>query len=62
MTIEQLHRALTAMMKADEYTKDMQIRFGPEMHHVQGGIVARDTTGLAVLSLAPIKLDQVGGF
>ena len=40
----------------------MQVRFGPDMTPVHGGIIAKDATGLVVLSLAPTKLGLVGGF
>ena len=62
MTITELHDQLAAIVATDEYAADMQIRFGPEMMPVQGGIITKDAAGLVVLSLAPMKLDFVGGF
>ena len=62
MTIDELWNALDAIVKADPYAIDMQVRFGPEMHHVHGGIITKDANKLVVLSLAPMKLDKVGGF
>ena len=62
MTIKELHEQLAAIVAADEYATEMQIRFGPEMMPVHGGIVTKDGAGLVVLSLAPMKLDFVGGF
>lgn len=37
----------------------MQLRFGPYMTPVHGGIIAKDATRLVVLSLAPTKLELV---
>ncbi len=37
MTIDALRDALDRIVEADPYAKDMQVRFGPEMHHVHGG-------------------------
>ncbi len=62
MTIKELQDALAAIVARDAYAADMQVRFGPNMGHVDGGIIAKDATGLVILSLAPIKLDQMGGF
>lgn len=61
MTIEELRAALDRVVAADPHAKNMQVRFGPQMHPINGGIVTKDVSKLVVLSLAPIKLDQVGG-
>jgi len=39
----------------------MEVFFGEGMEPVEGGIVG-NRGGLAVLNLAPVKLDRVGGF
>ena len=62
MTIKELQDQLAAIIARDPYAAGMQLRFGPDMIPVHGGIIAKDPTGLVVLSLAPTKLGLVGGF
>jgi len=61
MTVQQLIDRLQALVAEDRYRLDMQIVFGVRMEPVEGGILG-NKGGLAVLSLAPVKLDRVGGF
>lgn len=63
MTIKELHKHLEALMAEDEYRADAQVTFGEAFDPVVGGTIAKNAkTGLAVLNLAPIALDKVGGF
>lgn len=63
LTIAQLLERLEAFVAADEFRRDMLVTFGGDMFPVRGGIAATNKdTGLAVLNLAPITLDKVGGF
>lgn len=63
MTIKELHDHLTALMAEDEYRADATVTFGQAFEPVEGGIIAKHkTNGLAVLNLAPIALDKMGGF
>lgn len=61
MTLGELIDALQALVGEDEYRRDMKVCFGERMEPVEGGIVG-NRSGLAVLNLAPVKLDRVGGF
>jgi hypothetical protein len=63
MTIKELRDQLDRLIAEDEYRADAQVTFGPETTPVLGGLMGRsETTGLAVLNLAPLKLDRIGGF
>jgi hypothetical protein len=63
MKIQELIDQLTKLVGEDDYRKDMEVTFGPEREPIEGGIIGVNTeTKLAELNLAPIKLDQVGGF
>jgi hypothetical protein len=61
MTVNALIDRLQALVAEDEFRRDMQVTFGERMEPVEGGIVGR-REGLAVLNLAPCKLDRVGAF
>lgn len=61
MTLGELIDALQALVGEDEYRRDMEVCFGERMEPVEGGVVG-NRSGLAVLNLAPVKLDRVGGF
>jgi hypothetical protein len=61
MTVGELIDRLQRLVAEDSYRLEMQACFGEGLEPVEGGIVGhRD--GLAVLNLAPVKLDRVGGF
>lgn len=62
MTVEQLQQALTRLI--NEGLGDAEVNYGPDFKAVGGGIKARhQKTGVWVLNLAPIALDQIeGGF
>ncbi|MBX3562634.1 MAG: hypothetical protein KF780_12590 [Sphingomonas sp.] len=61
MTLGRLIERLQALVAEDEHRADMEVFFGERMDPVEGGIVGhRD--GLAILNLAPVRLDRVGGF
>ena len=63
MTINELIKALQALTAKDEYAGEASVTFGEQMLAVEGGILAcNHRTGLVVLNLAELKLDQVGGF
>lgn len=63
MTINELINALQALVAEDEYRGEATVTYGSNNESVAGGIMAREaSTGLIVLNLAPIRLDQVGGF
>lgn len=63
MTINELVEALQVLVAEDEYRGEATVNYGSDNEPVAGGIMAREaSTGLLVLNLAPIKLDQVGGF
>lgn len=63
MTINELIGELQALVADDQYRGDAVVTFGSNMEPVEGGIITRHReTGLAVLNLAPTKLDRVGGF
>lgn len=63
MTINELMHELQALVAEDEYRGDATVTYGSDNEPVEGGIIARKgNAGLVVLNLAPIKLDQVGGF
>lgn len=61
MTVNELIDRLQALVVEDGYRRDMEVFFGERMEPVEGGIVG-NRGGLAVLNLAPVKLDRVGGF
>ncbi len=61
MTVSALIEALQALVAEDAYRREMQVCFGDRMEPVEGGIVG-NRAGLAVLNLAPVNLDRVGGF
>ncbi len=61
MTVNQLIDRLQALVAEDRYRVDMEVFFGEGMEPVEGGIVG-NRAGLAILNLAPVKLDRVGGF
>ena len=61
MTVKDLIDRLQALVAEDRYRADMEVFFGEGMEPVEGGIVG-NRGGLAVLNLAPVKLDRVGGF
>ena len=61
MTVHELIDRLQALVAEDRYRLDMQIVFGERMEPVEGGIVG-NRDGLAILNLAPVKLDRLGGF
>ena len=63
MTISELISQLQALVAEDEFRGDAAVTFGSDMEPVRGGIITRHRgTGLAVLNLAPTRLDRVGGF
>jgi hypothetical protein len=63
MTINELIVQLQALVAQDEFRGDAAVTFGSDMEPVLGGILTRHRgTDLAVLNLAPTKLDRVGGF
>lgn len=63
MTVKDLITELQALVAKDEFRGEATVTYGSDNEPVSGGIMARDAkTGLAVLNLAPIKLDRVGGF
>ena len=63
MTINELIKQLQALVAEDEHRGEATVIYGRDNEPVEGGIMAREgSTGLIVLNLAPIKLDQVGGF
>ena len=63
MTINQLIREIQALVAEVEHRGEATVTYGRDHEPVEGGIMAREgSTGLIVLNLAPIKLDQVGGF
>lgn len=63
MTINELIKQLQALVADDEYRGEATVTYGSDNEPVEGGIMARDgSRGLIVLNLAPIKLDEVGGF
>jgi hypothetical protein len=64
MTIRELKAALAALPK---HLDDTPVFFGPDAATpilIEGGIVTRNRheDGLAIVMLAPMKLDAVGGF
>lgn len=61
MTVGELIDRLHSLVAEDSYRLEMQVCFGEGLAPVEGGIVG-DRGGLAVLNLAPVKLDRVGGF
>lgn len=61
MTIGELIERLQALVAEDEHRLEMRVFFGERMEPVAGGIVG-NRGGLAILNLAPVKLDRVGGF
>jgi hypothetical protein len=61
MTIGQLIEQLNLIVAKDPYHRDMTVTFGPELEPVAGGLVGKHD-GLVMLNLAPVSLDQVGGF
>ena len=61
MTVKDLIDRLQGLVADDRYRLDMEVFFGERMEPVEGGIVG-NRGGLAVLNLAPVKLDRVGGF
>lgn len=63
MTINELIKKLQVLVAEDEYREEATVTYGSDNEPVAGGIMAREaSTGLIVLNLSPIKLDQVGGF
>ena len=63
MTIKELILQLQALVAEDQFRGDAAVTFGSDMEPVLGGVITRHRgTGLAVLSLAPTKLDRVGRF
>lgn len=63
MTINELLVQLQALVADDQFRGDAAVTFGGDMEPVRGGIVTQHRgTGLAVLNLAPTKLDRFGGF
>lgn len=62
MKIKELIAALQAVVAADEYRADAEVTFGQDIQLVEGGSMVKNRFGLAVLNLAPIKLNEVGGF
>jgi hypothetical protein len=63
MTVNQLIAALQALVADDPYRGEASVTFGSAMEPVEGGIIAKHRgSGLAVLNLAPTRLEQVGGF
>lgn len=61
MTVGELIDRLQSLVAEDSYRLEMQVCFGEGLEPVEGGIVGR-RGGLAVLNLAPVKLDRAGGF
>jgi hypothetical protein len=61
MTVNELIDRLQGLVAEDCYRLDMEVYFGERMEPVEGGIVG-NRSGLAVLNLAPVRLDRVGGF
>lgn len=61
MTILQLSDALARLIETDPWRADMAVTFGPDFDPVEGGLIGRKD-GLAVLNLAPVRLDEIGGF
>ena len=61
MTVGELIDRLQSLVAEDSYRLEMQVCFGEGLEPVEGGIVG-NRDGLAVLNLAPVKLDRVGGF
>lgn len=61
MTIQQLIYTLTRLVEQDGFRADMAVTFGPGFEPVEGGLIGRKD-GLAVLNLAPVSLERVGGF
>ena len=61
MTVKELIDRLQAQVAEGGSRVDMEVCFGERMEPVEGGIVG-NRGGLAVLNLAPVKLDRVGGF
>ena len=61
MTVTELISRSQQVLAEDPYRADMQVSFGERMEPVEGGIVGQRSS-LAVLNLAPVKLDRVGGF
>lgn len=61
MTIQQLIDALARLVEDDPWRADISITFGPGFEPVEGGLIGR-RDGLVVLNLAPVRLDEVGGF
>lgn len=62
LTIAQLILQLNRLVKEDKYRKEMYVSFGADIAPVAGGIIRKDSKGIAILNLAPIKLDKTGGF
>lgn len=63
MTVLELRDALNALIARDEYLAGASVTYGPDFEPVGGGIIGKNTkTNLVVLNLAPIMLDQMGGF
>lgn len=63
MTINELIRELQALVAEDEDRGEASVTYGNDNERVEGGIMLREgSTGLIVLNLAPIRLNQVGGF
>ena len=63
MTVEKLIEELEGLMEKDPYVAEAEVTFGRTMEPVSGGIMTRNLrTGLAVLNLAPVQLDRIGGF
>ncbi len=60
MTLEALHTALGRLLERDPDLGRAHVAYD-DMRPVEGGILLRKD-GAAILNLAPIKLDQVGGF
>jgi len=60
MTLDALHAALTRLLEHEPDLGKAIVTYD-DMRPVEGGILLRKD-GAAILNLAPVKLDLVGGF
>jgi hypothetical protein len=61
VTIQHLIDSLAWLVEDDPWRADMSVTFGPDFTPAKDGLIGRKD-GLAVLNLAPARLDKVGGF
>lgn len=61
LTLSELLDQLCEIIRAEPALCDAPVTFGPDATPVCGGIAQR-RGGRPILNLAPMRLDQVGGF